>query len=491
MDFRTPEQLHQAKWAEKYLSVAKGTQYTGGSDSPFPLHEYFRNKLLGKQVKMLELNAGATLVDTFVSDTMTDMTINVGTPDEKMDGAEQEIWDWFNEIDYLALLEEAIRNYYAAGYGLQQPIFYDGVITMANVSPGTWYPDLPVFSWQPIEAGKVITPFYEIENTKKQWYAFVETHEPGGVDYRLLQLETKDALEGKEVGLGHIARFKGIAKSIDTQLDYLDIFQVDRQKDSGTLLGQSLLAKVWDMLQEISETKTQIRHERIKHLKAKMYVPRGSLQRAENVNPDPSTVSSKGQLNSKQIQKAEGSYFDMNQEIFPIPEGSTTVPGYITRDLQAIKLGAEHIQTTLGEIAATVGAPKSIFNIDEVADAHVDTEKRKHRRYVRQIVTGQARAAYLAKRAAETYWRWSHNGDDPPEITITLKDPFEMTREEVVNLMREMNATADFTSRKEAVRQIWTDKTPDEQDTLLQEIDEEQPSVPPTSQLSKPPVVQL
>jgi hypothetical protein len=486
--FRTQDQLNQAKWAERFLSVSNGRQY-GGDNSPFPLHEYFRNKLLGKDVKMLEVNAGATIVDSFVADTMTDMTIVVGDAGSPDKGAEQAIWDWWNGIDYPIKLEEAMKNYFGAGFGLQMPVFNDGKVYVSNVDPSRWYPTLPVFDWQPVEEGKVITPFYEVEGGKKQWYAFVEEHAVGKIAYRLLKLESKYALEGEDVGLGSLPRFKGIEESADTRLETFDVVQVDRAKSSETLMGQSILCNVWDLLQEVSEAQTQIRHERIKHLKAKIYGSRRSFQKAQNVLPDPNVVGSKQPLSSKQLAQPEGSYVDMNQEILFVEDG--IVPGYLQRDLESITKGLELIDDCLAKIAFTVGCPKSIFNIDEKAgNLKVDTEKRKDRKYVRQVLLAQRRASSLAVQMIQTWWLWTKGAKAPP-INVLFASPFDLTREERVALMREMNETADFVSRKEAIKQIWTDKTPEERDELEKEIDAEQPDVPPTSQLSKPPAVQL
>lgn len=479
MQFRTQDQLQQAKWAEKYLSVGNGRQYCG-DNSPFPLQEYFRNKLLGKNVKMLEVNAGSALVDSFVADTMTDMTVVVDG------GAEQEVWDWWNAIDYPLKLEEAMRNYFSAGYGLQMPVFNGGVF-VSNIDPSRWYPELPLFDWQSVTEGRTITPYYEVENGKKQWYAFVETHSIGRIEYQLLKLESRDALEGDPVGLGTLKRFRGLDTSADTQLETFHVIQVDRQKSSETLLGQSLLAPVWDLLQEVTETQTQIRHERIKHLRAKLYASRKSLNRAQNVNP---AFNSEKPLSSKNQEFDAGANYDMNQEILFVEEGGT-VPGYVQRDLESITKGMELIDKLLSQIAFTVGAPKSIFNLDQRGgDIKVDTEKRKDRKYVRQVLQAQRRASSMAVQVIQTWWRWTKGGE-PPEINVTFANPFDMTKEEVTALMREQNPDAKFVSQKEAVKQIWPEKTPEEREEMLNELKDEEPEPVSNARLNQPIPVTL
>lgn len=483
--FRTEDQLNQAKWAEKFLNVASGKQYTS-ENSPFPLHEYFRNKLLGSQIKMLEVNAGATVVDTFVADTMTDMTIVVGDGKESDKKIVQQITEWMNGIDYPIKLEEAMKNYYGAGFGLQQPIFRDDQVFISNVDPSRYYPTMQVFDWQSVNQAKIITPFYELTDRKqKQWYAFVEEHTVGRIEYKLFKLKDRDALEGSPVGLESTERTKGLKPVAKTELETFDIIQVDRTKSSETLMGQSILCNVWDLLQEVTETQTQLRHERIKHLKAKMYGSGRTFQPADTIGKPTTWAAKVGET-----AEPNGKVYDMNQEILIIPEGSNP-PGYVQRDLESLTKGIAHIEDCLSKIAFTVGAPESIFNLDQRGDIKVDTEKRKDRKYVRQILQAQKRASSLAVQMIETWWRWTNPGAEVPVINVAFANPFDLSAEEITDLMRKQNPDALFVSGKEARKQIWPNKTPDELEQMEKDIEDEAPNEPTISQLSKPPVVEL
>lgn len=483
---RTKDELLRAQWAVKYQSVAEGKQYTtdadgNGENSPFPIHEYFKNQLLGKKVKMLELNAGHALVEQMTADTMTDMKVEI-------DGGavEQDVMDWLEEIDYYSILEEAVRDYFGTGYAVQQPYrLEDESVTVANIDPSTWYPVMPTFLYQNVSEARIITPFDEGKAGAHKWYALVERHTIGKISYELYTLENANSLEGTLVDISNVDRLADL-KDVETGLDSLAVFQMDRQRGSSMIFGKSVLSPIWDPLQEVSEIQTQIRQERIKHFKAKLAAPILSLQRAENVNPD----SHNTQLNSKQLARAQGAYFDVNQEIFPIPAGSTIAPHYIQRDLQSIVLGSNEIDKILGRIASIVGCPRSIFNLDEKGAVHVDTEKRKDRRYIRQILQAQKKAAWMAKQAIMTRGNWI---DKPIEnVKIKFSSPFDLSQEEVVTLMREMNASADFVSQEEALRHVWPEKTPDERDAMLQEIkDEAQAAVPANSVFNKPQPLQL
>ena len=483
---RTKDELLRAHWAEKYQSVAEGKLYTtdadgSGEESPFPIHEYFRNRLLGKKVKMLELNAGYALVEQMTADTMTDMKIEI-------DGGaiEQDVMEWMEEINYVAILEEAVRDYFGTGYAVQQPYrLEDQSVTVANIDPCTWYPVMPTFLYQGVSEARIITPFDEGTEGKHKWFALVERHTIGKVEYELYSIEDDDSLEGKLVNLNSIDRLAGLT-SVETNLDTLAVFQMDRQRGSSMIFGKSVLAPVWDPLQEVSEIQTQIRQERIKHFRAKLAAPIQSLQRAENPNPDAINT----QLNSKQLAKAQGAHFDVNQEVFPIPAGSSISPHYIQRDLQSIVLGSNEIDKILGRIASIVGCPRSIFNLDEKGTVHVDTEKRKDRRYIRQIIQAQRAAAALAKKIIRTRGIWT--GKPIDSIKIRFSSPFDLSQEEVVVLMREMNPNADFVSQEEALRHIWPEKTPEERDAMLQELkDESQAQVPSNSVFNKPQQLQL
>lgn len=491
--FRTKDELNRARWAERYLSVAEAKQYVvdarGSADnSPFPIHPYFRNKLLGPQVRMLELNAGHALVEHMVADTLTDLSIEIGDEKEGEDAKEQEVREWVDSIDYMSRLEEAVRDLYAAGYGAQQPIrLEDGEVRVGNVEPSTWYPVIPTFTYEDVTEGRIICVFDEGKDGTHDWYAFVEVHEVGAIDYKLFKLESQYTLEGKEVELATIERFKGL-EGTDTGLDVLGVFTMNRKKSSRMLLGQSVLAPIWDVLQEVSQVQTHIRHEIIKHSKAKLYGSIRSFQRAENVHDEEVSTPK----NSKQQVRGAGPFFDTNQEIFPVPEGSQP-PGYILRDLQFIEKGSAEIDKLLSRAAGIVGAPKSVFNLeDSPGNVKVETEKRKDRRYVRQILQGQRQAEKLVRNVLTAWWTWT-NGGKPPAIAVRLANPFDLTREEVAVLMRGMNPHALFVSQKEAVKQIWAEKKPEEREELLQEIEDEQrlSEPPPGSALDRVPTLEL
>jgi hypothetical protein len=490
--FRTKEELDRAKWADKYLSVAEGKQYVvdarGSSEhSPFPIHPYFRNKLLGSAVRMLEVNAGQALIEHMVADTLTDMSIEIGDEEEGEDADEQEIREWMDSIEYHDKLEEAVRDMYSAGYGAQQPIRdEDGMVYVGNVEPSTWYPTIPTFTWQPVTEGKTICVFDEGKDGVQDWYAFVEKHAPGTIDYQLIKLENQWSLDGNVVPLTKLERFAGLEAG-ETKLDELAVFTINRKKTSRMLLGQSALAPIWDILQEVSQLQTHIRHEVIKHSKAKLFGPIKAFQRAENVHEE--AISST--QNSKQVATQRGAFFDLNQEIFPVPPGEQP-PGYILRDLQFIEKGSAEIDKLLSRAAGIVGCPKSVFNLeDNAGNTHVETEKRKDRRYVRQILQGQRQAEKLVRNTIRARWKWTSKEEKP--VTVKLANPFDMTQEEVTALMREMNPGAHFVSQKRAVKEIWKGMKPTERDELLDEIEEEQQLTepPPGSALNNIPSVEL
>lgn len=487
--FRTSEELARSQWAEKYMSVAEGKLYSSDRDSsPFPVHEYFKLGLLGKNITMLEVNAGQALVENLVSDTLTEMKIQVGEGD---DTAEQAIRDWLDSIDYEAKLEEAVRDFYGVGYGVQQPIRTqegkENAYTVITVDPSTWYPDLPTFTYQKVTSGRIVSVFSEETKSGTVWYAFVEEHGIGSIGYKLYQLDGPGSLEGKEVPLETLSQFEGL-KDTKTDLNYLGVFQIDRQKSSRYLFGSSILSSIWGILQEVSEIQTQIRQERIKHFRGRLAVPIGSLTRVDRTEEMGAGLTSK-----QRAIAAEGtSLYDVNQEIFPIPAGATQLPAYIQWDMQMIEKGSNEIDRLLSRAASIVGAPRSVFNLDEKGEIHVDTERRKDRRYVRKVLQGQRRAAQLVRWVIDAWRQWSKAGGEDP-VTVSFASPFDLTQDETVDLMRKMNRDEKFVSRKQALKEIWKGMKPEERDALEQEIEaEEQASRAETmSSLNRIPQMQL
>ena len=489
---RTKDELQRAKWAEKYMHVSHGKQYLideqGNADnSPFPIHAYFRNKLLGRNVKMLEVNAGTALVEYMVADTITDLKVQVADNQK----AEQDFSEWMQEQDYITKLEELARDHFGVGYGVQQPIWTpEETVAVTNVDPATFYPVIPTFTWQEISKTKIISVFQEEDDKKNPWYAFVEIHSAGSVEYKLYQLENADSLTGNEKPLGTLPEFAELQETTATDLEDLALFVVNRHKSSRYLLGESVLYPIWDILQEVSQVQTHIRQEIIKHGRAKIYADRQSLQRVDT-KEIASDVRGHASNSKTVMHEQQGAYANANQEFFPVPTGGV-IPGYIQRDLQMIEKGSVEIDRLLSRAASIVGCPRSIFNLDEKGAIHVDTEKRKDRRYIRQIILAQRKIAGVAQKMFQTWWAWTQNGD-APEMTATFSSPFDLDQSEVVALMREMNPNGTFVSDREAVRQIWREKKPDEQEALLKEIEDEvqAQATPPTSALLKVPNMQL
>lgn len=463
-EFRTAKERTRAAWANKYTSVAEGILYGGenGKGGPFPLHEYFKLGLVGKSVQMLEVNAGAALIDQMVADTMTELQIET-----EQDEAVQE---WMDDTEYLDSLEETCRSFFANGYAIRQSIREaddsENTYTSINVDAATWYPTLPTFKYQKVKDGRIISVFSVDESGNRQWYAFCEHHTVGQVEHKLYKLDNANSLDGTEVKLATLPRFADLDKSVATDLDSLPIYQINRSKTGGKFFGESILSKVWGLLHEVSEIQTQLRLERIKHFRSQLAAPRESLARAQRLDNSEALP-----LTSKQAQVREYNHqaeFDLNQEIFPIPPGGQ-VPQFIQRDLEIVTKGMELIDNVLSKISALVGAPRSIFNLDEKGTVHVDTEKRKDRRYMRHILQAQRKVEWIVKKDIETVWKWQGKEID---LAVDLTSPFELTQEERVKLMREMNPSGTFVSQEEAIRQLWPDMTEEEREEMSLKIKE-------------------
>lgn len=466
LEFRTAQELHRVKWAERYTSVGEGVLYSDAmldGKTPFPIHEYLKLGLLGKNVRMVEVNAGAALVDQMVADTMTQMNVMVG--DKEVDAQEKEILEWWKEIDFDSIMEEACRDLFRTGYTAQNVIRdiekNENTFTVTNIDPASWYPTLPTFTHQKITTGRVIFVFSD-GDTPDNWYAFVEEHSPGYVEHKLLGIDGPDALEGKDIGLKKLEEFSGLNPKVTTGLEFIPIIQVNRRKSSRKFFGESILTPIWDILQEVSEIQTQIRSERIKHFRARLAAAVESMQRATRLDEDTA------QHSKARARSIEQAIFDMNQEVLPVPAGAQ-MPQYIQRDLQTITVGSQEINNLLSRAASIVGAPRSVFNLDERGAIHVETEKKKDRRYTRHIFRAQQRIEQLAKRSTEIYWQWKH-GEPLEQLTITLSPPFQMSMEEKVAVMREMNSRATFVSQRHAIKELWPDMSQEERAAMEEDI---------------------
>lgn len=477
--FRTSQELKRAQWAEKFQSVTEGKLYSTTGHSPFPIHEYFKLGLLGKNIRMLEINAGHSIVENMVSDTLTQMKIDLGN-----DTLTQEVQEWLDEIDYDELLDSAMRAFYGDGYGVQQVYRLldddENGYTVATIDPATWYPEDPGLLHKKVTKGRIISVFCEQTAASKAWYALIESHEIGEVSYELRRLDGPDALDGALVPLTTIPRFAGL-QDTPTDLEALPVIQINRSKSSGYIFGTSVLQPIWGILQEVSEIQTQIRQERIKHFRSRLAVPRTSLQPADR---DTSALPRNSKQTPTSTDDDDAGKFSVTQDIFPIPNGGP-IPAYIQWDMAIIEAGSKEIDNLLSRAAAVVGCPRSIFNLDEGANIHVDTDRRKDRRYVRKIMQGQRRASQLVSSVIAIWLKWNEKGDENTVIDVSFASPFDLSKEETLGLMREMNPNADFVSQKEGIDQLWPEKTPEERAAMLKEIEDEQrlSAPPPNSAL--------
>ena len=466
VQFRTHEEVARSQWDEKYTSVAEGSLYDEGDNSPFPIHKYLKNKLLGPSVRMLELNAGAALVDQMVVDAITSLSITVE------DGEPDELLEWFESIGYEELLEEWGRDLLANGHAEQQIVRdianEENYFTVVNIDPSTWYPDIPTLTHQKMQSGRIITNFYEMVKGSKKWYAYVENYTVGQVERLLYQTEKKWATEGTLIDLATLKRFQGIENTVVTELDALTVIQKNRRKSSRKFFGESILFPVWEQLQEITEIKTQMRHERIKHFRAKFAAQVQSMQRATRTDDEDRRT------NSKQDLRIENeAVFNMNQEFFPIPPGGQ-VPQYIQRDLDIITKASGMVKDCLSEIAFTVGAPRSLFNLDEKGDIHEATDKRKHERYLKHVVRMQNRAEQVASEIGALWFAWQ--GKSGVKVTVELDPPFGLSRDEKIDMARKMNPHDSFISQRAAIENIWSDWSEEDREAMLAEMMQEKQS---------------
>ena len=439
---RTQQELQHSKAQEKYSKVADGQPYDG-ADAAFPIHEYFKNKLLGKNVRMLDLNAGAALINQLVVDTVTDLTID-----------DEELQQWANEIELKEILEEAATDLFANGYMVAQFV-KDDTDTAITINPSYWYPEMPALTHKAITSGRIIIPITTYKGNAPQYFAYVEKHTETGYKRELYKLTTPEALSGEIVPLNTLSQFDGMTE--EEKLTGLTIHQINRKRSSRSFYGSSVLVPIWEQLQELNEIKTQLRQERIKHFRAKLAAPVESLQRSTTANNEDARTS-------KEISAIEQQrVYSMNQEVFPIPVGGQ-IPAYIQRDLQSIDRGLQMIDKVLSEICAVSGFPRSVFNLDEKGQVHVATEEKKDARYMRHVLSGQAKIISLVKALCKSK-KPAFNG------TVTLRNPFDLSKKELVAIVREQAPNATFISTRKAIELIHADLPEAEREQIIAEVE--------------------
>lgn len=456
---RTEEEVSRAVWAEKYLNVAVGDLYESGT---FPEHGYFRNKALGKEVCMVEMNAGAAIIDQMVSDTITDFKL-------RSEGNEEEIAQWMEEVEFDSIMEDAARQFFATGFtAIQLTLSEDGEIIPITIESTRYFPDVPKLVHMAPREVRVMTPFEREEKNGIVNYLFVETHQPGVILNEVFRVDDENALEGEKVALSKFEDFAEIEEMVATGLDFIPIFQANRRKLGSKFFGESSLRPVWSLLQQASEIQTAMRNEMVKHGAAKFYGNTQNMVKTAQNNPcgcyAPDCATCSACSNAQR--------FDMNMEVMNVNPGDP-IPGYMTRDLQFLDKGLSQMDELLRKVSAIIGSPSSIFNVEDMSgNTRVETDRRKERKYSKNIMRAQQRMEKLANNLIRSYLLWS--GKEDQEVDLKFDSPFELTQTEKCELVRKLNTTDKLISQKAAIELVFSDRTPEERDEILSELETQQ-----------------
>lgn len=449
MPFRTQQDIDRIRRVQRFQALLHGQPYADTSNATFTIQPYLNLASL-PDVKLLDLNVASAVVSQIVADTLTQMKIEHENADE--------IMTWLEDI----MIEETLEDWIGDlinGFAVTQFIKDEENYFIERVNPESWYPTLPAFTHQAINKAKVISVFEEEKDNTKNMYALMQEFTDKELKQQLLKLSTQYDKEMVIVPFETIERFKDLQESIP--LAFFPLTHTSRVK--GTIFSDSLFERVFNNLDEINQLKTQIRLERIKHLKSKLAVQKGSMRKLPaNAKPN--------EINSKQLQSImDERMYDIKQEVIEIEPGMD-MPAYVQRDASIIAQARTLVDKELSDIAFVLGFPRSAFNIDDKGDIHVDTEKKKDRRYVRQVIRYQKKTAANLRKMVQMWLR--ENGMNE-EVTIAFENPFKLTDKEVADLMRTLNSTDSFVSQREAMAQVFPDKTEEQIDEMITDMRQE------------------
>lgn len=473
-NFITKKEKQRASWAREAQSIACGTPY---DDEVFPEHEFLRLASMGEEVKMVDLNVGTAIVRQFSSDAVTDYEVTVENESGIDEEETEEMRKLLKQSDFMATLREAAEQLVGTGYNAFQPIRIDGgneqEYAIVTIDSSKYFPTLPAYTYQEYEEVRVI---YDVriktkEATQKDAaeytnYKIIEVHTIGQIEYKAYEVGDCEDMAGNEISIQSIKGFEGYDDVVKTDLDHIPIIQVDLEKGASKFFGTSIFTGIYEQLKKISEIDTIMRNEIYKHGSSKMAADTSEMPR---VAANLCGCGSVGCLECASCMN--NAQFDMSSEILPVNAGGI-VPQYITKDLKILEIGPDLIDRTLEKIAGIIGAPSSIFNVqDRSGSTRVETDRRKEKRYTRQIYRIQDILEYGVEQSLQTILQWK--GKDAT-VRFKLEDPFEQTLNEKCELVRKLNPSDKLLSREKALKMLFNEMSQDEIDLLISDISGEE-----------------
>lgn len=324
------------KKLNEYYRIFRGKLYSENqNETVFQLKQYFQNSPAKKETLAIAVNLGA-LISTISADFLfgDDFRIRHTNAETEKKLRDYQLRDNLNQKLYeSSLLHSAI------GYTAFQVRKEGEVATAEEVPYNNYFPDFNGVILGSEPKKKILGSYFRDGEDSNKLYILKQIHYiedgSGHIDNEVWLVDNSTLKQMKKMKLKDY--YPDMDETVDTGLEYIPVFQVNNIKTIKENFGESDYVKILDLLDEVNNRVTQLSLQFIKHLTAKMAVPRGG-----------------GSLDEDGNQKAE------DTEIFFMDPGEEA-PKYIEYSNQLIEEAFKQIDQVIDKISAISQVPRMLL----------------------------------------------------------------------------------------------------------------------------------
>jgi len=465
--FPTEEDLKRVIKGEKFHKIYKGKFYDKKGEEEkgvFRLREYFRKDPKKREILTVCFNAYKALVQKtarfFIGGKM-DFIVNT-SEEASIDKLQKEVNEIVKRNKFREMLQSAAISYQNQGYAAGNVFAEEGDAIIREIPYNENYPTFPLRGKQRersiasyIEATKngeekkeiliyrqrfFLFPSYDLKwNKKSDTFDLIDKGDRLHIWHSLhttKQLKADKKVQFIDYGLNEYAHFDIDPEEI-VEIDFIPITQIDNFKLSGEHFGNSVVEDVEDLVEELQDSLTRLVSQLIKHLAAKLAVPRSSVA----TKTDPETGQK--QVDFKAL------------EIFFLESKEDPIPKYITNENPQIENAFKEIETILKMICVATETPTDFFGLnDKGGNEKVQAMKIRFSEFLRKIEDYQMTFKDFGEELLIMALKIKNiKLPDDFGISITYRDPLPRDLAEESNI-HETAMRGGFESRKTAVRKF-------------------------------------
>lgn len=333
-----PHEQERLKQLKKYENLYDGNHY-----EEFGIKNYFKDSISRERALYIAINLPATISDYFA-----DLVSGEGAMFQVEDSDVQDVIDEIVERNNLniKIFESSITQSKCGYVPLRVRREEQAGEDVAIIE------ELPIDQYFPIFSKNVSSDLEEVQlvsflkmrepiTNKEIKYVFKQIYYYEGdqvfLRYELWKVNTKGELV-EQVSVKNLDETLSDEPE-NTNLDTIPVFQVNNAKTAKQDFGKSDYKDIETLLEELNDRVTQISLQLIKHMNAKLAVPRGTLN-------------------------SDGTIKAHEAEVFEVGDATSAKPEYLVNSNPQIDNGFKQIEMLIRSIASIARIPTDVLGLE-------------------------------------------------------------------------------------------------------------------------------